>query len=124
MPSASSHTDPFIAIKMPVTSTAAIANHTINARINFIVRRFYASPSAVQVTPSLTPSPPFARLSGSDAQLAYATSALAARRLLEEAGGPAVANLLRDLRDGADFEVAFERRIQKSLKEFEASLAQ
>ena len=69
-------------------------------------------------------APPFARLSGGDAQLAYAASAVAARRLLDEAGGPAVTNLLRDLGDGVDFEQAFHRRIQKSLAEFEASLGQ
>ena len=83
-----------------------------------IVEKVGAMPSLQRLTP------PFAKLSGSDAKLAYATSALAARRLLDEAGGPAVANLLRDLGDGVDFEVAFERRIQKSLKDFEASLAQ
>lgn len=69
-------------------------------------------------------TPPFAKLSGGDAQLAYAASALAARRLLDEAGGTAVANLLRDLGDGVEFEDAFQRRIQKSLAEFEASLGQ
>ena len=69
-------------------------------------------------------TPPFAKLSGGDAQLAYAASALAARRLLDEAGGTAVANLLRDLGGGVEFEEAFQRRIQKSLAEFEASLKQ
>lgn len=69
-------------------------------------------------------TPPFAKLSGGDAQLAYAASALAARRLLDEAGGTAVANLLRDLGAGIEFEDAFQRRIQKSLAEFEASLGQ
>src|SRR5687768_3118831 len=52
---------------------------------------------------------PFSKLSGGDAVYAYAASAVAARRLLDEAGGPAIANLLRDLGDGVDFEVAFER---------------
>ena len=69
-------------------------------------------------------TPPFAKLSGGDAQLAYAASALAARRLLDEAGGTAVANLLRDVGAGIEFEDAFQRRIQKSLAEFEASLGQ
>ncbi len=46
----------------------------------------------------------FGRFTGAQAQLAYATSALAARRLLDEAGGFAVANLLRDLGDGVDFD--------------------
>ena len=65
---------------------------------------------------------PFAKLSGGDAAYAYASSAVAARRLLDEAGGPAVANLLRDLGDGVDFEEAFLRRIQRTLSDFEASL--
>jgi tetratricopeptide (TPR) repeat protein len=60
----------------------------------------------------------FGKLSGADAQLAYATSALAARRLIEEAGGFAIANLLRDLADGADFDTAFLHRIQRPFAEF------
>lgn len=64
---------------------------------------------------------PFARLSGSDAQIAYAASAVAARRLLDEAGGPAVANLLRDLGEGIDFEAAFLHRINRSFADFQAS---
>jgi tetratricopeptide (TPR) repeat protein len=60
----------------------------------------------------------FGRLSGDQAQLAYATSALAARRLIEEAGGFAIANLLRDLGDGVDFESAFLHRIQRPFAEF------
>ena len=61
----------------------------------------------------------FGRFSGDQAKLAYATSALAARRLLEEAGGFAVANLLRDLGDGVDFEAAFLHRIQRPFSEFQ-----
>jgi tetratricopeptide (TPR) repeat protein len=60
----------------------------------------------------------FSRMSGGQAQLAYATSALAARRLIEEAGGFAIANLLRDLGDGVDFETAFLHRIQRPFSEF------
>lgn len=75
--------------------------------------------------PSLTAlSSSFAKLSGGDAQVAYAASALAAKRLLDEAGGPAIANLLRDLGDGVPFEEAFLHRIQRSLADFEASLHQ
>ena len=55
----------------------------------------------------------FGRLNGEEAQLAYATSALAARRLIAEAGGFAIANLLRDLGDGVDFDAAFLHRIQR-----------
>jgi tetratricopeptide (TPR) repeat protein len=65
---------------------------------------------------------PFARFSDGEAALAYAASAVAARRLLDEAGGPAVANLLRDLGGGVPFEDAFAHRMQKSLADFEASL--
>lgn len=65
---------------------------------------------------------PFAKLSGAEAQFAYAASAVAARRLLDDAGGAAIANLLRDLGEGVDFEAAFLHRIQKSLADFESSL--
>ena len=64
----------------------------------------------------------FSRLGGADAQRAYATSALAARRLLEEAGGFALANLLRDLGSGVAFEEAFLHRIQRSFTDFQAYL--
>jgi hypothetical protein len=74
-------------------------------------------------TPSLRLlAAPFARLSGHEAALAYAVSTIAARRLLDEAGGAAVANLLRDLGAGIDFEAAFFKRVQKTLGEFETSL--
>ena len=46
----------------------------------------------------------FGRLTGAQAQLAYATSALAVRQLLDEAGGFAIANLLRDLGEGVEFD--------------------
>ncbi len=62
----------------------------------------------------------FARFSGAQAQLAYATSALAARRLLDEAGGFAVANLLRDLGEGVAFDEAFLHRIQRPFAQFQA----
>ncbi len=72
--------------------------------------------------PSLTAlAGSFGKLSNADAQVAYAASALAARRLLDDAGGAAVANLLRDLGDGVDFEAAFLHRIQKSFADFQAS---
>jgi hypothetical protein len=79
----------------------------------------------VDKAPSLRAlSTSFGKLSGADAQVAYAASAIAARRLLDEAGGAAIASLLRDLGAGVDFEAAFLHRIQKPLSEFEASLSQ
>ena len=62
----------------------------------------------------------FSRLDDAQAQLAYATSALAVRRILEDAGGAAVTNLLRDLGEGVDFETAFLHRIQRSFADFQA----
>jgi tetratricopeptide (TPR) repeat protein len=62
----------------------------------------------------------FSRMRGDQAQLAYATSALVARRLIDMDGGPAVVALLRDLGDGVDFDKAFLHRINRSLAEFEA----
>jgi len=64
----------------------------------------------------------FGRLDGEQAQVAYATSAIAARRLLDEAGGVAVANLLRDLGAGVDFDTAFLHRIQRTFADFQANL--
>jgi tetratricopeptide (TPR) repeat protein len=61
----------------------------------------------------------FGKFSGPQAQLAYATSALAARRLIEESGGFAIANLLRDLGDGVEFEAAFLHRIQRPFADFQ-----
>ena len=62
----------------------------------------------------------FGRLTSAQAPLAYATSALAARRLLDEAGGFAVASLLRDLGEGVPFETAFAHRIQRPFAAFSA----
>ena len=64
----------------------------------------------------------FSRFDAARATVAYDTSMRAARRLLDEAGGFAVANLLRDLGAGVDFEQAFARRIQLPFPEFESSL--
>jgi len=72
--------------------------------------------------PLATLSGSFGRFTGRGAQLAYATSAYAARRLVDTAGGAAVANLLRDLGEGADFDAAFLRRIQRTFADFEATL--
>src|SRR5262245_23678276 len=64
----------------------------------------------------------FGRFTGEQAQLAYATSALAVRRMLEEAGGVAVAKLLRDLGQGTDFDSAFLHRMQQSFADFQATV--
>ena len=63
----------------------------------------------------------FGRLSAAQAPLAYATSAIAVRRLLDHAGGVAVANLLRDLGDRVPLEAAFLRRMQRNFADFLSS---
>ena len=65
----------------------------------------------------------FGRFTGEQAKLAYEASARAARQLLDEAGGFAVANLLRDLGQGVDFHEAFLHRIQRPFESFEADLS-
>jgi hypothetical protein len=64
----------------------------------------------------------FSRLTGEQAALVYAVSAVAVRRLLDEAGGFAMANLLRDLGAGVNFDEAFLHRMQRSFTDFQNSL--
>lgn len=64
----------------------------------------------------------FAGLSAKDASLAYAQSAVAVRALLDQAGAPAVVNLLGDVGGGVPFPEAFERNILISYSEFQKSL--
>ena len=64
----------------------------------------------------------FGHLTGGQAKLAYAMSALAVQQMLDDAGGIAVANLIHDLGDGVDFETAFAHRIQRRFEDFEAGL--
>lgn len=63
----------------------------------------------------------FGGLDPEAAPLAYATSALAATKLLDLAGGVAVTNLLRDLGQGVDFDRAFLHRIQQPFTQFDAA---
>ena len=63
----------------------------------------------------------FSRLNASQARLAYATSGLAVRRLLEDAGGGAVVNLLRDLGEGISLDTASLHRLNRSLADLQAS---
>ena len=63
----------------------------------------------------------FGRFAGRQAELAYATSALAVRQLLDEVGGFGIANLLRDLGAGVEFDAAFAHRMQRSFNDWIAS---
>jgi hypothetical protein len=53
----------------------------------------------------------FQALSGDDARLAYAQSAVLAQQLLDEGGGPAVVAILQDLAAGVPFARAYEQRL-------------
>ena len=64
----------------------------------------------------------FAGLSAAEASLAYAESAVAVRALLDQAGAPAVVNLLGDLGRGTPFPDAFQRNILMSYIEFQKNL--
>jgi hypothetical protein len=64
----------------------------------------------------------FAGLSATNASLAYAESAVAVRALLDQAGAPAVVNLLGDVGRGVPFPEAFERNILISYAEFQKNL--
>lgn len=64
----------------------------------------------------------FRNLSGADAQLAYAQSALAMEKLIDLAGTAAIVSLLQDLASGDAFEKAFERRTLISYETFVAGL--
>ncbi len=57
------------------------------------------------------------------ATVAYAQSALAAARMLDLRGAPAVVALLEDLSRGTSFESAFHHRIAMSYDDFDRLVA-
>lgn len=61
---------------------------------------------------------PFSALTTEGARLAYLQSAVAVRRLLAEAGAPAVVAILEDLGRGIPFAEAFERHAHMSYRAF------
>jgi len=66
----------------------------------------------------------FVDLSRRDAEVAYASSARAVRRLLDQHGAPALVALLQDLARGETFDRAFQLRIAMRYEEFAALLEQ
>ena len=65
----------------------------------------------------------FVGLSRHDAELAYASSAHAVRRLIERRGIEALVALLEDLGQGATFARAFQQRLAMRYEDFSASVA-
>jgi tetratricopeptide (TPR) repeat protein len=64
----------------------------------------------------------FVGLSRRDAEIAYASSAVAVRRLIEERGMAALVALLQDLARGAPFASAFDQRMAMRYDDFSALL--
>ena len=60
----------------------------------------------------------FQSLSADEARIAYAQSAVIARTMFDEVGGPTVATILRDLAAGQTFEAAYERRLGLPFAQF------
>jgi hypothetical protein len=88
------------------------------ADLSWAERRLQQAPAAVRLAE--LPNG-FGQLAATDAQLAYAASAVVVRRLIQEAGGFAIANLLRDIGDGVDFSSAFLHRIQRPVGDLRAA---
>jgi len=65
----------------------------------------------------------FARLSGADAQVAYALSARAVRRMMELRSPSAIVTLLQDLARGVSFANAFHQNIGMRYEDFQAMIA-
>ena len=105
---------------VPTWLNEGLATALESGDLRWAERQLRQAPAPVSLA-SLLAS--FGRFSGDQAQLAYATSAMAVRVILEEAGGFAVTNLLRDLGDDVDFDAAFAHRIQRTFVDFQASLA-
>ena len=65
----------------------------------------------------------FGGLSGEDARVAYALSAVAVKRMVDLRGPYAAVGLLQDLARGADFASAFHQRIGMRYEDFQAMVA-
>lgn len=107
-----------VAKRIPTWVDEGLATALEAPSLGWAERRIRQAPRLVPLT-ALTGS--FGGFDNSEAQAAYAESALAVRALLDSAGGFAITNLLHDLADGVAFEDAFEHRMQRSLTEFEKS---
>ena len=64
----------------------------------------------------------FARLNGAQAQLAYAYSTYAVRRIIQLRGANAVVAVLRDLARGVDFDTAFGKHVEMRYSDFDAMI--
>jgi tetratricopeptide (TPR) repeat protein len=64
----------------------------------------------------------FARLNGVQAQLAYAYSTYAVRRIIQLRGATAVVAVLRDLARGVDFTTAFGKYVEMRYADFDAMI--
>jgi hypothetical protein len=65
----------------------------------------------------------FSSLSGEDAQVAYALSAKAVRRMMELRSAAAIVTLLQDLARGAAFATAFHQHIGMRYEDFQVMMS-
>ena len=75
--------------------------------------------SAERPHPLRTLERSFANMDGSAAALAYAQSAAAVKRLMDDAGAPAIVGILTDLGRGLPFAEAFQRHANLSYADFQ-----
>lgn len=79
--------------------------------------------AAVSVRPPLQQlEGSFSGLNAAQAQLAYAYSTYAVRRIMQLRGANAVAGLLRDLARGVDFRTAFGKHVEMRYEDFDAMI--
>jgi tetratricopeptide (TPR) repeat protein len=64
----------------------------------------------------------FSGLNGAQAQLAYAYSTYAVRRIMQLRGANAIVGLLRDLARGVDFRTAFGKHVEMRYEDFDAMI--
>jgi hypothetical protein len=77
--------------------------------------------SAVTVRPALEQlQGSFSGLNAAQAQLAYAYSTYAVRRIMQLRGANAIVALLRDLARGVDFRTAFGKHVEMRYEDFDA----
>lgn len=110
---AGAHTDP---------RTTMLARDGWNALSRSETRAATASAASLDRVPLSALRNSFS-FDNNEATLACSISARAVRLLINEAGGYALSNLLRDLGAGVELDAAFAHRIQKSYADFAASLS-
>jgi hypothetical protein len=112
---------------------AIVGGRAVPAWLNEGLATVLASPAAAEAEAALPAAAPrpalsdlhrgFIRLSTREAEVAYASSARAVRRLIQEHGLPAIVSVLGDLGRGVTFDRAFEEHTGMRYEDFASALA-